>query len=184
MSTTATRMTAEEYFAATKKLDRRSQLIDGRMVANEPRPIHQVLLTRLVSALHVWTEAGDGRGLALPPVDVVMGNRDVYAPDVVWIAQQHVPADLTKRLPRVPDLCVEIRSPSTWRYDVGRKKSVYQAGGLPELWLVDHKSVLVFRRSDPSESSFDVELELVSGDSLTSPQLPGFALELSRLFRA
>jgi Uma2 family endonuclease len=77
-----------------------------------------------------------------------------------------------------------VRSPSTWRYDIGHKKSVYEAGGLPELWLVDCDAVLVFRRSERPESSFDVALELSRQDRLTSPQLPGFELDLGQLFRS
>jgi Uma2 family endonuclease len=99
------------------------------------------------------------------------------------VSEQHVPGDLEKRLARVPDLCVEVRSPSTWRYDIGRKKSVYEASGLPELWLVDYDAVLVFRRSQPAEPSFDVALELSREDRLASPQLPGFGLDLAGLFR-
>ena len=54
----------------------------------------------------------------------------------------------------LPDLAIEIRSPSTWRYDIGAKKSVYEREGLPELWLVDGDAnvVLVFRRSAPGAS--------------------------------
>jgi Uma2 family endonuclease len=53
------------------------------------------------------------------------------------------------------------------------------------LWLVDdtEQRVLVFRRSQPDAATFDVELELRTGDVLTSPQLPGFALPLEDLFR-
>ena len=122
--------------------------------------------------------------LALLPTDVVLGEHDVYGPDIVWLAEEHLPPDLGARLTRIPDLCVEIRSPSTWRYDVGRKKSLYEEHGLPELWLVDHDTVLVFRRSDPSERSFDVALELRARERLSSPQLPSFALDLERLYRS
>jgi hypothetical protein len=41
------------------------------------------------------------------------------------------------RIESLPDLAVEVRSPSTWRYDVGKKKATYERGGLPELWPVD-----------------------------------------------
>ncbi|MGI8730138.1 MAG: Uma2 family endonuclease [Solirubrobacteraceae bacterium] len=79
---------------------------------------------------------------------------------------------------------VEIRSPSTWRYDVGTKKSVYEREGLPELWLVDGEGrvVLVFRRSSPRAPTFDIELELDAAALLQSPQLPDFALALGELF--
>jgi Uma2 family endonuclease len=183
MNAATARMTSEEYFAVTVEGDR-TQLIGGEMVVNDPRPIHGVLQARLVSALQVWTDGADGRGLVILPTDVVMTDHDVYGPDIVWVAEQHVPEDLEKRLPQVPDLCVEVRSPSTWRYDIGRKKSVYEAGGLPELWLVDYDTLLAFRRSQPGEPSFDVALELGREDMLRSPQLPGFELDLARLFRA
>jgi len=84
----------------------------------------------------------------------------------------------------LPDLAIEIRSPSTWRYDVGTKKRVYEREGLPELWLVDGESsvLLVFRRSVPTAPVFDVELELDRSATLTSPLLPGFALDVGAPF--
>ena len=42
--------------------------------------------------------------------------------------------------------------------------------------------MLVFRRSSPKAAEFDVELELEVGESLTSPLLPGFTLDLAALF--
>jgi Uma2 family endonuclease len=184
MSTTAQRMTVDEYYALTIEGDRRTQLIGGELVVSEPLPIHAVLQARLLGALQAWVDGGPRRGIAGGPTDVALTDHDAYGPDIVWIAENHMPEDLEKRLARVPDLCVEIRSPSTWRYDVGRKKSVYEAGGLPELWLVDYDTVIVFRRSEPGERTFDVALELSRQERLTSPQLPGFELDLARLFRA
>jgi Uma2 family endonuclease len=180
---TAQRLTVDEYYALPAEGDRRTQLIGGEVVVSHPRPIHAVLQMRIAAALQSWAEAGEGRGLAMLTTDVVLTEYDAYGPDIVWVSEQHVPDDLEKRLARVPDLCVEIRSPSSWRYDVGRKKSIYEAGGLPELWLVDYGAVLVFRRSDPGERTFDIALELAHQDRLASPQLPGFGLDLARLFR-
>jgi Uma2 family endonuclease len=179
----AQRLTVEEYYALPAEGDRRTQLIGGEVVVSHPRPIHAVLQMRIAAALQGWADAEDGRGLAMLTTDVVLTEYDAYGPDIVWVSEQHVPDDLEKRLARVPDLCVEVRSPSTWRYDVGRKKSVYEAGGLPELWLVDYDAVLVFRRSGPAEPSFDVALELTHGDRFGSPQLPGFELDVAHLFR-
>ena len=84
----------------------------------------------------------------------------------------------------VPDLGVEIRSPSTWRYDIGEKKSGYERAGLPELWPVDTAAdeVLVFRRSAPEAPVFDVALELTRAEQLTSPLLSGFELALDAVF--
>ena len=84
----------------------------------------------------------------------------------------------------MPDIAAEIRSPSTWRYDIGPKMARYEQYGLPELWLVDTAAdeIIVYRRSTPQSPTFDVSLQLARGDDLTSPQLPGFALPLDELF--
>ncbi|MGI8592785.1 MAG: Uma2 family endonuclease [Solirubrobacteraceae bacterium] len=181
---TRTRMTVEEYYATAVEIDLPTQLIDGELVISHPSPLHAVLQLRLATAFGAWTQAGPERGLAALPTDVVLGEHDAYAPDVLWIAERHKPLDLRVRLERIPDICVEIRSPSTWRYDVGRKKAVYEDAGLPELWLVDDQAetVLAFRRSQSDQAGFDVALELGTGETLGSPQLPGFALAIDALF--
>ena len=62
----------------------------------------------------------------------------------------------------MPDLAVEVRSPSTWRFDIGTKKRGYEAAGLGELWLVDTVGdrVIVHRRSHPDAVEFDVTFEV------------------------
>ena len=86
-------------------------------------------------------------------------------------------------LPFVPDLAVEVRSRSIWRYDVGAKFALYERAALPELWLVDTEAntVLVFRRSSSAASSFDLSLEVGAGGTLTSPLPPEVALEIAEL---
>lgn len=183
MNATATKITAERYYELTVEGDRK-QLVDGEIVVNEPKLIHVELQLRMAFALRSWTSAGEGRGHDFLPTDVRMDDYNVYGPDLLWFTEGHAPTNLDGYPERVPDLCVEIRSERTWRHDIGAKKRVYEAGGLPELWLVDHKAdtVLVYRRSTPKAQAFDVALELGRGEVLTSPQLPGFALSLDELF--
>jgi Uma2 family endonuclease len=183
MSTTATKLTAEQYYAITVEGDRK-QLVEGEIVVNEPKLIHAVLQTRLLFAIESWIRAGEGRGFVSPPTDVRVDEHNVYGPDLIWFAAGREPADWDAYPEHLPDLCVEIRSTSTWRYDIGAKKRVYERAGLPELWLVDDaaNSVLVYRRSMPDSRVFDVALELGKSERLTSPHLPGFELALDELF--
>ena len=185
MTATETRLSVEQYYAISVEGDR-TQLVDGAMVVNDPKPAHVELQVRIIVALRAWTEAAPGRGVAWLPTDIVIDRHNVFGPDVLWFSEDHRPTDLYRYPDRVPDLCVEIRSPGTWRYDVGAKRSAYERAELPELWLIDDaaKSVLVFRRSRPGAKSFDVALELIAGEDLTSPHLPGFALSVEELFRA
>ena len=135
-------------------------------------------------ALADWIRAGSERGEVIVPLDVQIDDRNVFAPDVLWYAHGRAPGNRARLPSPMPDIAVEVRSPSTWRYDIGAKKSGYEREGLRELWLVDTAAdeVLVFRRSAGDALSFDVALQLGTGDALTSPLVPGFALAVSELF--
>jgi len=181
----AERMTAEEFLALPESVDaRRAQLIDGLIVVSEPRPLHQVVLLDLLRAIGDWSRGGAGRGREWLPLDVKIDEFNVYGPDILWYAEGRGPGRDGAPPSPIPDLVVEVRSPSTWRYDIGAKKSGYERSGLPELWLVDTAAaaVLAFRRSVPAAATFDVALELGRGEVLASPAMPGFALELNSLF--
>ena len=183
MAQVAQRMTADEYLAMPYD-GRRTDLVEGEVVVHEPLPLHQILLRDLQRALDLWTLAGPARGEIMPPLDVKLDDRNVVAPDLLWYADGRAPGRAGTRPSPLADLVVEVRSPSTWRYDIGAKKAAYERAGLAELWLVDTMAseVIVFRRSSPKAPTFDVALELTVDDELTSPQLPGFALALSKLF--
>ena len=123
MSATASRMSAEQYQDWSVEGDR-TQLIAGEVVVNEPKPIHAVLQFRLLFAIGKWIEAGDARGLVIPPTSLTLDEHNVYGPDVLWFSEANRPKDLREYPQGVSDLCVEIRSPGTWRYDVGTKRTV------------------------------------------------------------
>jgi len=180
----AQRMTADEFLAMTFDDGRPRQLIEGEVVLTEPRLPHQRVVVRLLFVLEEWVRAAPRRGEAILPLDTRIDDRNVYAPDLLWYAGGHPPYRGEERSSPLPDLAAEVRSPSTWRYDIGAKKAGYERRGLPELWLVDTAAdeVLVFRRSARDAPTFDVSLELTPADALTSPLLPGFELPLSSLF--
>ncbi len=182
MALTATKVSAEDYLAFPA--ERRTELIDGEVVVNEPLLPHQRVIHRIMAELDDWEGAGAGRGEVGLPVDVRIDDGNVFAPDLWWVAEDRRPAPDAEGLDGLPDLAVEVRSPSTWRYDVGPKKDSYQRAGLTELWLVDtaSRSVLVYRRSTPGAHDFDVSLELSGDDVLASPLLPGFAVSVADLF--
>ncbi|MEJ7825795.1 MAG: Uma2 family endonuclease [Solirubrobacteraceae bacterium] len=179
---TAQRMTAQEYL---EEQDRtvRSELVEGEVIVHDPRPTHQIVLRDLLTVMHAWTLAKPGRGGAFCPLDVPIDERNVFAPDLLWYADGRAPVRGDPWPSPLPDIAVEIRSPSTWRYDIGAKKAGYERVGLPELWLVDTAGVaiFVFRRSAPRSPTFDVVLELAAQDMLTSPLLPGFELTVGTL---
>ena len=190
MSTVAVaeRMTADQYLALGEPPygRPRTQLIGGEVVVNEPTPLHSFAQGDVFAALIDWTRAASGRGQVMLPVDVALDEHNVYGPDILWYAEGRSPDRHARPPSPMPDLAVEVRSPSTWRYDIGAKKAGYERHGLRELWLIDTAAgvVLAFRRSARETPVFDVALELARDEALTSPLLPGFSLALAGLFPA
>ncbi len=160
---------------------RHTELLDGVVVVNKPTLRHQRLCGEIYMTLRDWERTVEGSGTTTLPLDLVLGD-DVLAPDVMWFAQP-LPDD-SRRAPRTPELVVEVRSRSTWAHDIGRKRMLYEAHGVLELWLVDTEanSVLRFARSTAGASWFDLEEELGRDQTLGSALLEGFALSLADLF--
>jgi len=160
---------------------RHTELIDGCVVVNQPTVLHQQVAGAFFAALRAWTVEAPGRGTVTLPLDVVLPTGDVLAPDVLWFAEP-IPLDAV-RAPRVPDLAVEVRSPSTWARDVSVKADLYRAHGLRELWLVDTaaRSVLVLRAGQGTDA-WQVQLEVAADGVLTSPLLPGFHAPVAERF--
>ena len=81
-----------------------------------------------------------------------------------------------------PDLVVEILSPSSVERDRTLKRALYARHGVREYWIVDTEArtvaVLLLRNG-----GFETAGTYGEGETLTSPTLPGFALEVADLFR-
>lgn len=179
------RMTADEFLALPEPEEFGIfELIDGEVVLTQPTPLHQQSVGKILFRLELWISAASGRGMSLLPIDTLVDRWTVLAPDLQWYAEGRELPGMTEPPWPLGDLIVEVRSPSTWHRDVGRKKQIYERDGVRELWLVDPpaRTVLVFRRSEGS-ATFDVTAEVGDDETLTSPLLPGFEAAVAELFR-
>ena len=175
---TPKRITADEYLAFPEE-QRHTQLIDGVIVVSEVRIRHARIQAWLIHHfyLHMEDHPGEGGGWQ----DVRMGEWNVFVPDVWWTARPLARDAL--RFDEPPELVVEVRSSSTWRYDVGAKKDLYEERGVPELWLVDTEAdeVVVHRRS-PGSPTFDVTFVVGAGGVLATPLIDDFEIDVRQLF--
>ncbi|MFI5310778.1 MAG: Uma2 family endonuclease [Gemmatimonadales bacterium] len=69
--------------------------------------------------------------------DVIGSERDVVVPDVVVYPFTRETSPATAAGAPRPILVAEIRSPTTWRRDIGPKRDLYLALGIPDYWIVD-----------------------------------------------
>ena len=130
-------LTVDEYLALPDSPElRHAELVDGEVVMDPPRPLHQLVAGELYFQLMSWTRSSDGRGSVWQELGLRLDGRNLFQPDLLWYPAQRG-VDLHATISPLPELAAEVRSPSTWRYDIGAKKNSYERAGLRELWLVD-----------------------------------------------
>ena len=70
------------------------------------------------------------------PVDVVFDDDEVFQPDIVFIKSESQSIIGKNAIQGVPDLIVEIVSPSSTFYDTIEKKDIYRKYGVKEYWII------------------------------------------------
>ena len=155
----------------------RRELIDGELYVT-PAPVirHQQAVVAIAAALHEYVVVHGG--LVLPaPTDVVFASDTVVEPDVVLLSAARA-AELTDErfVDVVPDLVVEVSSPTTRRLDLIRKRSLYEREGVPEYWFVDLEADQVDVHHLDDTGHYGQPASLGVEDSLTCLAAPGFAL--------
>jgi Uma2 family endonuclease len=128
-------------FADYKKLpnDQDYEIVEGVLyVSPRPRAKHQIVAAELVFLLlqHVRHR---GLGLVVPDADLVIRDRDIYiSPDImVFLGERASSVPLDGWIRTVPDLVVEVLSPSTSDYDLTTKRRIYAELGVRHYWLAD-----------------------------------------------
>jgi len=166
---------------------KRHELIDGEhYVTPSPNTKHQDIVGELHFLIRGWLEGRPVGRVFLAPFDVVFTQFDVVEPDLLYMSNQRASEILTDlNVQGVPELVIEIASPSTRKRDASLKRALYERKGVSEYWIVEPKGdkVRVFRRDGPTFAS-PVDLTREAGDVLTTPLLPGLDLPLARIFRA
>lgn len=161
-----------EMFPEETKL--RIELIGGELLmAASPALRHQRVVMRLTRALDRFAKdrGGEVFGTIL---DIRLTDRDVVQPDIVYFRKllpTGHPVDV------VPDLVVEVSSPSTRGVDRGRKRDLYERHGVGEYWFVDlERDRIEVHRREGDHLARPIALE--RGDRLTTPLLPGLSIEV------
>ncbi len=180
MVTTTRKLTYEDY--AKTPDDERYELLDGELVfMPSPKEIHQMLLGRLFVALYTWAAERPLGRVYVAPFDVVLSDTNTLQPDILFISSERSQIITEANVQGAPDLAIEIISPSDPNRDRVRKREIYERHGVGEYWLVDSdaSNVTVLSLRDGSYLTVGIYGE---GDTLTSPTLRGFTLDLSELF--
>ena len=173
------KLTYQDYLQTPD--DVRYELIDGELVPMpSPRAIHQRLLKKLIWWFKQVEDAGLGQVYAAP-FDVFFSNTAILQPDILFISAARAHIITETGVQGAPDLVIEIISPSDPNRDKIRKRAIYARHRVGEYWLVDPyvRNITVLMLDG---DGYETDGIYGIGDTLTSPTLRGFALDVSDLF--
>ena len=176
----AAKLTYEDYRNTPE--DERYELLDGELLMTAaPNIAHQRVSGRLEMRLRTFVEE---RGLGEvfdAPTDVVLSDTDVVQPDLLFVSRDRADIVTADNVQGAPDLVVEVLSPSTARRDWRNKLDLYSKHGVREFWLADPQTEIVWVLL-PNQGSLEVANIYGKGDTLTSPMLDAFTLDLDQVF--
>jgi Uma2 family endonuclease len=132
------RYTYEDYLSTPEGSSERYEIIDGELfVTPAPRFRHGVVgnnVGRVLANLAIEHELGLVAG---GPVTVRLADDSITEPDVVFVRADRLGIVEEGRIHGVPDLVVEVLSPSNRKLDRTIKRRRYMESGVPELWILD-----------------------------------------------
>lgn len=173
--------TEKDVLEIEARENRLCELIDGVLVEKGMGFRESIIGVALSTCLRNFVEAGN-LGLVTGADGMVrLFPGLVRIPDVAFVSWQRIPG---RRVPSdpipglVPDLAVEVLSPSNTPAEMARKLREYFQAGVRVVWLIDLNVRAVTVHLSPEQSKVLIESDTLSGD----PALPGFQLKLKNLF--
>ena len=158
------------------------QLIGGSLVMTPaPEVYHQEISGKIEFKLREFVMTNDIGKVYDAPIDVRLGDTDVYQPDIIFIRHQNENIIGRKEIEGPPDLIIEILSPATAYYDLREKYRVYEKCGVSEYWIVDpkQKKVEVYENR---ANRFCLADEAEESGCVSSKIMKGFSVPLSDVF--
>ena len=158
------------------------ELYDGEVrVVPAPSILHQVVQANILDILQAYRKTHGGRVLGTP-LDIIFRENTVLQPDITFLTEPTFRLlDLHKPIRSVPDLVIEILSPSTSKWDRVKKYGVYARHGVAEYWIVDpgNETVEIFALRD---GAYELASSGRRAGQLASATFPGLVLDIERVF--
>ncbi len=183
-SNTPRRMSYAEFRAWAGE-DTRAEWVNGEVILlMPPKHPHQSMVAFLHSLLGAFIRLYRLGELIVAPFEMrLTPDGSAREPDLMFIAQNHLERVTPERVVGPPDLIIEIISDESVHRDRVDKFDEYEAGGVPEYWLIDYRAGHP-RRADfyrPDREGRYQRVTLGEDGRYHSSALPGFWLNVDGL---
>jgi Uma2 family endonuclease len=150
-----------------------AELIDNQIYMS-PAPLfkHQKTIQSIFKELDKIVEEKGKGSIIVAPFDIKLDKtQNSVQPDIIVILKNN-PNQVTEdgRYTGVPDLLIEVLSPSNKEYDLIKKKDLYEKFGVQEYWIVDPDTKLAigFALSGDSYKKISEEIGKINSSLLNS----------------
>ena len=174
----AATLSGAEFHRLPSEDGRKWELVNGELVPkSSPTPFHQRIVKDVIYAFINHLSAHPNQGESFIDIEFALSPDHRVPPDVLVLGPEFVARLDVRKTPvtGAPDLAVEIISPSKRAGETQAKLLSYLRFGTSEVWQVypELRTIVVHRYG---------RSETVTAGALTSPLLPGFFLEIDRVF--
>ncbi len=173
--------TVEDYLLLGE-MNTPCQLINGELIMSPaPTPYHQFISGNLYDILK--TESKRNSGVVFySPIDLYIDKNNVLQPDLIYVSKENKNIVTNRGIEGVPDLVVEIISPSNVFTDRNTKKKKYQNIKVKEYWIVDPGNKTLEIYTSTQEDQDTPYLYLAEEGLVTSTVLPQLQFNLKEIF--
>ena len=174
-------LTYDDYAKLTPPDSGNYELHNGNIIyVPTPTGYHQTISMNLSIHLGIYIKNNQLGKILAAPMDTIFSPHDTLQPDLLFISKEreHI---IKKQVDGVPDLVVEIKSPSNSATEMSYKKHVYESKGVKEYWLIlpDKQTLIQYENIDNELVRLNV---LTIEDTLKSFVIEGFELQMKDIF--
>jgi Uma2 family endonuclease len=160
----------------------RYEILEGELyMTPSPTPLHQYALIQLAWILMSHVNPGKLGQIFVAPLDVLLSEFNVLQPDILLLHRSKIPAPRAKNLQVVPDLVVEILSPTSIEQDRIHKKRIYARHGVSHYWIVDPEA-RAFEAYELAGADYRLAGPFSGDATATSSLFPGLTIPLASLW--
>jgi len=164
----------------TPKDGNKYELVDGEILVSPAGMRHSEVISNIIGLIWEFLQENPIGKVYGSDVGIMFPSGNVRSPDVTYVSNTKLPGGESPKTfgELIPDLAVEVLSPTDSLKQLGRKIGEFLENGVPLVWLVDpaRQTVTVYRSLTDTQ-------QLTSNDLITAePVLPGFSVPVRRIF--
>ncbi|MDQ1317510.1 MAG: hypothetical protein QG641_1956 [Candidatus Poribacteria bacterium] len=156
------------------------ELSEGRIIIKDmPTDEHQKAVMKLSYAIYTFVMEQEIGEVRFSPMPVRLWQNKIREPDIIFMSKEHIDR-INSKAWGVPDLAVEVISPSNKNDDRIEKFAEYAKAGITEYWIVDPIN-LIIEIYLLKKDKYSLKEKKQSGEIVSSSVLDGFKFEVDWL---